>query len=168
MDLYEKDFKTISEFYGTFDYYINSDDNILRRRVLMDKFNYIQAKMTDILKEKIGYKDKANIKIENLEYTIDFKKRTISHTIENGPDKGAYFTSYGPQVKDIEYLFSRDFMCVIGPKSTIINVHEKGSFTNPICSFYINDMYIDEEPNFVFSRLDSNIVFDFGDSSDEE
>lgn len=83
-DLYERDLKTIDEFYGTFDYFINSDDDVLRRRVLIDKFNYIKVKMTDKL-----------------------------------------------------------------------------------CSINLNDRYIDEEPDLQFSRLDSILVFDFGDSDSD-
>ena len=85
-DLYERDLKTIDEFYGTFDYFINSDDDVLRRRVLIHKFNYIKVKMTD--------------------------------------------------------------------KLCSININ-------------LNDRYIDEEPDLQFSRLDSILVFDFGNSDSE-
>lgn len=178
-DLYESEFKKIDEFYGTFDYFINSDDNILRRRVLMDKFKYIQEKMTDILKERICYsdKDEAIIRLEKAEYKIDFKKRTISHTIDTGTNKDIYYMNYGAQVKDLEYFFLKDpfleepvIQIGHGNTTNIINVHiyDEDMVITKLCSFYLNHKYIDEEPDLEFSRLDSILVFDFGDSSDEE
>lgn len=66
-DLYKKDLKTISEFFDTFEYFISSDDYILRRRVLMDKFKYLEVNMPDILKKQPGYSEK--IDTSNLEFS---------------------------------------------------------------------------------------------------
>ena len=46
--------------------------------------------------------------------------------------------------------------------------HDEDMVITKLCSFYLNHKYIDEEPDLEFSRLDSILVFDFGDSSDEE
>ena len=67
-DLYKKELKTISEFYDTFEYFISSDDYILRRRVLMDKLKYIQVNMPDILKKQTGYCDKIDT------WNLDFSR----------------------------------------------------------------------------------------------
>lgn len=176
--LYEREFKTIDEFYGSFDYFVSSDDDFLRRRVLMDKFKYIQEKMTDILKKRIGYSDKneAIIRIEKAEYKIDFKKRTISHTIDNEPNKGRYYMNYGAQVKDLEYFFLKDpfleepiIEISHGVTTNNIHVHiydEDMVKRTELCSFYINDRYVDE-PDLEFSRLDAILAFDFGDSDSD-
>ena len=168
-DLYQRSSNTISEFYQTLNYYIESDYDTLRCRVLYEKFNYIQAKMTCILKNKIGYEDKneAIIKIENLEYKIDFKTRTISHTTKKGCK---YYTNYGEHVKDLEYFFLEDPMIHIehGMSINIIHIFHKDRNINPFCSFYLNGKYIDEESSLNFSRLEYILVYDFGDSSDEE
>jgi hypothetical protein len=66
-DLYKKDLKTISEFFDSFEYFISSDDYILRRRVLMDKLKYMQVNMPDILKKQTGYSEK--IDTSNLEFS---------------------------------------------------------------------------------------------------
>jgi len=154
-ELYQTRFKTIDEFYYEFDYFIRNDDDSLRRKVLIDKFDYIQAKMTEILKQRIGYseKDEAVIKIQNLEYKIDFKKRRISHTVENGlearyyiDDHSRYYINYGAQVNDIEYLFSNDPMIYIGNgvRTNVIHIYRQ-YISAPICSFYLNQRYIDDE-----------------------
>ena len=140
---------TIHCFYKGFEDYINNPQNydFLTNRVLKDKFNYIEEKLTDILKERIGCVDKDEVSVsipyfgtnENMEYKINFNSRTISHNdIKSEDRKGRYYTKYESDVKNIEYFFTDDPSIRLGCGSRTNTIRISRVIT-PIHIFSLND-----------------------------